>query len=221
MGGSAITSYVVTCTAPGRTTKTATVKRTVHTAKLTALVAGSTYTCTVVAINAAGTGPASSPFTFVADRLPGPPTAVVAARGDSQFTVTWAPPVANGSSAVTGYSLDCSYLSGGVKTAISIPGPIVSPITVTGATNGTTYTCLVSVHNVLGSSPAVKKTVVPSTTPGAPTAVTATAKATSATITWAPPSDNGGSAVTGYVVRCASSTTIRRRTSRPPPAPSP
>ena len=85
----------------------------------------------------------------------------------------------------------------------------MSPVTVTGATNGTLYTCQVTAHNAVGDSPAAKKTVTPSTTPGAPTSVTATAQSASALFAWAPPAGNGGAAVTAYVVRCVSGLSVR------------
>ena len=42
--------------------------------------------------------------------------------------------------------------------------------------------------------------MTPATVPGAPTGVTATAGNAQATVTFAPPANNGGSAITGYTV---------------------
>jgi hypothetical protein len=69
--------------------------------------------------------------------------------------------------------------------------------------NGTTYTFTVTATNAIGTSPAsaASNQVTPSnvTAPLAPTAVTATAGAGSATISWTPP-NNGGSPITSYTV---------------------
>ena len=78
---------------------------------------------------------------------------------------------------------------------------------VTGLTNGTGYEFQVAAQNAVGTGPnsALSTVVVPATVPGAPliaTAASGTAGgAITATANWNIPTSNGGSAVTGYVVR--------------------
>lgn len=126
---------------------------------------------------------------------PDAPTIGVATRGNAQVSVAFTPGASNGA-AITGY------------TATSSPGGItatgsVSPIVVTGLTNGTAYTFTVHAENAVGTSPesAASAAVTPATVPGAPTIGTATPGNTTATINWTAPAGNGGSAVTGYLVK--------------------
>jgi len=130
--------------------------------------------------------------------VPGAPTGVSATAGNAQATVTFAAPVSNGGSAITGY------------TVISSPGGFTatgstSPITVTGLTNGTAYTFTVTATNANGTSPASSASnsatpSAPSTVPGTPTGISATAGNAQATVTFTAPVSNGGSAITGYTI---------------------
>jgi len=94
----------------------------------------------------AGSGTASSAnYTIAIATAPGVPTAVTAAAGNGQVTVTFTPPVSNGGAPITGY------------TVTSSPGGITatgtgSAITVTGLTNGTAYTFTVTATNAVGTS---------------------------------------------------------------------
>jgi hypothetical protein len=78
---------------------------------------------------------------------------------------------------------------------------------VSGLTNGSGYRFQVAAQNAAGTGPnsALSTVVVPATVPGAPVIGTASSGAAggavTATANWTPPTTNGGSAVTGYVVR--------------------
>lgn len=75
--------------------------------------------------------------------VPGVPTNVTAASGDGQATVTFQEPADHGDSPITGYTVTSS--PGGI-TANSTG----TSITVTGLTNGTSYTFIVNAMNSLG-----------------------------------------------------------------------
>jgi hypothetical protein len=194
-GGSSITSYTVTSSPGGKTTSGASSPITV-----TGLTNWITYTFTVTATNAIGTGPASSPSNSVtpvdsAYTVPGPPTGVVATAGNAQATVNFTAPALDGGKPITSYTVTSSP-GGKMATATS------SPITMTGLTNGKTYTFTVKATNAIGTGPASSpsNSVTPATKPGPPTGVVATAGNAQATVNFTAPVSDGGSSITSYTV---------------------
>ena len=190
-GGSAIIGYTVTSN-PGNITKTGTSSPLI----VTGLTNGTSYTFTVVATNAIGNSVPSTASTAVTPAtVPNVPTSVSAVAGNTQATVSFTAPTNNGGSAITGY------------TVISNPGNIsqigtASPLTVAGLTNGTSYTFTVVATNAIGISAtsAASSVVTPATVPNVPTSVSAVAGNTQATVSFTAPTNNGGSAITGYTV---------------------
>ncbi|MHB8664205.1 MAG: fibronectin type III domain-containing protein [Acidimicrobiales bacterium] len=195
-GGGPITSYTVTASPGGQS---ATAAGTATSATVTGLTNGTSYTFTVYATNAAGNSPSSSPSNAVTPYgLPAAPTNVSASPGNARATVSWSPASNNGST-ITSYTVTSS----GGQTATACGG--CTSATVTGLTNGVTYTFTVTATNAAGTgapsqpSNAVTPTA-PATAPGSPTNVTASAGNAQATVSWTPPSSNGGSAITSYSV---------------------
>ena len=198
-GGSPITGYTVT----GLPSGSAIVAGSSTSATVNNLTNGTSYTFTVTATNAVGTGPASPPSSAVspgaAVTAPGAPTNVTAVAGDGSATVSWTAPASNGGSPITGYTITGSP-DGSAATNGS-----ASSVIVTGLTNGSGYTFTVTATNAVGPGPASSpsSSVTPgaaATAPGAPTNVTAVAGDGSATVSWTAPASNGGSPITGYAV---------------------
>ena len=140
--GSPITLYEVTSSPRASTCTSTTTSCTV-----TNLTNGTSYTFTVTATNAIGTGPASSPSNAVTPSgAPGRPANVSATAGNAAATVTWTAAPTNGSP-ITGYTVTSSP---GGKTCTSSS----TSCTVTGLTNGTSYTFTVTATNAIGTGPA-------------------------------------------------------------------
>jgi hypothetical protein len=196
-GGSVITSYTVTSKPGGITASGASSPLIV-----TGLTNGITYTFSVKATNAVGTGAASAASNSVKPTgplaAPGAPVIGTATAGNAQASVRFAAPTSNGGSAIIIY------------TATSNPSGITasgasSPIAVTGLTNGTVYTFTVKATNAAGTgaASAASNAVTPSaplTVPGAPTISSATAGNAQASVIFTAPAANGGSAIISYTV---------------------
>ena len=79
--------------------------------------------------------------------IPGAPTNLTAVAGNAQATFTFTAPANNGGSPITSYRVDCN------SPLVSASGA-TSPITVTGLTNGSNYSCVALAINALGNGPA-------------------------------------------------------------------
>jgi large repetitive protein len=215
-GGTPITGYTVTSsggqtcivgTVTGVTGSTPAYAGSLN-CTVTGLTAKTSYTFTVTATNAAGTGVASSPSTAVTAGIPGIVTGVSGtSNANAQSVVSWTAPT-NGGAVITGYTVTSS--SGqtcivGTVTGVTGSTPAYAGslnCTVTGLTNGNSYTFTVTATNVNGTSPpsAASAAVVPSTVPSAPTGVSGTSNANAqSVVSWTAPS-TGGAPISGYTV---------------------
>jgi hypothetical protein len=73
-----------------------------------------------------------------------------------------------------------------------------SPFTISGLTNGTSYTINIVALNAIGTSAPASITGIPVGTPGAVTNLTGTPANNSASLSWEAPSDTGGVAIASY-----------------------
>jgi alpha-tubulin suppressor-like RCC1 family protein len=210
-GGSAITGYVVTATDHtnagngGETCSTGGALA----CTVSALTNGDSYTFTVTATNGAGTGPSSAASVAVVPyTVPDPPVAVAAAPGNRFAAIAWSAPF-DGGRAISQYDVtatDHTTSANGGETC-STSGSI--GCTVSGLTDGDSYTFTVTATNSTGmsnpSSPS--SAVTPATVPDAPTGVTGTPGDTTVDVSWTAPGFDGGSAINGYSVTATDQTT--------------
>jgi hypothetical protein len=172
---------------------------------ITSLSNGTSYTYRIAAITEWGRARFSDSVTVIPATTPGAPTSVVGVRGNQSVDLTWTAPVSNGGHAISDYTIEYRAGSGSWNTFAHSASSATS-ITVTGLTNGTSYTFRVSSVTDMGSSAAstVSGSVTPLGTPAAPTSFSATYGNTNSALTWTAPSDNGGSVITDYTIEYSS-----------------
>jgi len=197
-GAAAITNYTVT-SLPDGITATGTRSPIV----VVGLANDTAYTFTMTTKNASGMSTVSTPSNSITPRAslalssPSSPMVGTATAGNAQAVVSFTASANDGGSAITGYTLTSS------PSGITAIGT-ASPITVTGLSNGVSYTFSVTARNIIGTS-------VPSSPSNSviPTALTlatppgigiATAGDAQATVSFTAPTNDGGSPVTSYRV---------------------
>ena len=142
-GGAPIDSYTVTSIPDGLTAT-----GTASPILVTGLTNGTTYAFTVHATSRVGSGPESAPSPLVrytSSTALSPPLNVTALAGNGSATVDFHAPLDDGGSPVQSYTVTAS--PGGVTAT----GP-AGPLTVTGLTNGVSYTFTVVAANANGTS---------------------------------------------------------------------
>jgi hypothetical protein len=125
------------------------------------------------------------------------PTSLSAIPTNTNVAISFTAPSNNGGSPITNYEYS---FNNSTWTALS-PADAVSPVTVSGLTQNTAYTIYLRAVNIFGSGPG--STVLSFTTQGVPvngptSLALVSVTTSSATISFTPPSNNGGSAITNY-----------------------
>lgn len=124
-----------------------------------------------------------------------------ATTNNAQISLVWSAPSSNGGSAITNYKIYKST-SSGTETLFTTIGNVTS-YNDTSVTNGQTYFYKVTAVNSVGESSLSNEVSATPTAPAAapqpPTGLTSTATSSSQiNLSWTAPSNNGGSAITGY-----------------------
>jgi hypothetical protein len=135
----------------------------------------------------------------------GTPTINSSSAVNGQLSIPFTAPLTNGGAAITGYK----YSLDNGSTWSSLISTTTGPIVITGLTNGQTYQVKIRAVNSYGDgspSTAVSLTPVALTVPGAPTMKSATVTGTDLEIEldWDAPTDDGGAAISDYVIEYSS-----------------
>jgi titin len=199
-GGTQIIGYVVERSIDNGvtwTTVTANSGSAVTSALVSGLSNGASVAFRVSAINSAGAGAVSGVTTATPRTVPGAPASLGVTVGDGSVVLIWTAPLSDGGSSVTSYTVERSLDGGASWTAITTVNALTT--TVSGLANGSVYVFRVRATNVAGSgASSAVVTATPLTAPGQPVGAIATAGDSSVMLTWAAPTTDGGSPVTGY-----------------------
>ena len=165
------------------------------------LLASTTYTYRVSAINSIGT---SSPSSTVSVTVSQPPTGLKATTvSPSQINLSCIAPTSNDGSAITGYKIERST-DGGTTWNTIVASTLHSWYSDYFLSASTTYTYRVSAINAIGTSlPSItaSATTSPATVPDPPRYLTPTVVSPSQiNLSWWKPVNSGGSAITGYKI---------------------
>ena len=162
-----------------------------------------TGTCTVTASSAgdpsyAAASDVSRSFT-ISPVVAGTPSITSVSFGDSSVTVAFIAPGFVGGDAIDAYQV-VATASGGVVTKPDCA--TTSPCTITGLTNGVSYTLTVAALNAAGVGPAstASPAVTPATIPDAVSALSTTPGNTQLVVDWSQATSFGGGTFTRYEV---------------------
>ena len=219
-GGSVITNYEYS-TNGGSTYKSRATTGTISPLVITtvsngaeSLVNGTNYNVRIRAVNAIGKSVATSSTGAIPRTVPGAPTSVSGTAGNTQVSLTWVAPVTNGGSVITDYVVESST-DGSTYTVFADGHSTKTSATVTGLTNGTSYTFWVSATNIWGSSAtsAISGLATPvETVPSAPTGISITSGDVSLSVAFTA-GPTGGPAITSYKYSTDGGLTFRTRDS--------
>ncbi len=192
-GAAAISDYIIQYSSNGGSTWTSDDTGSTSTsATVSGLTNGAGYIFEVEAVNSVGDGPFSTPSgTLTPSGPPGAPVIISATPEDGALQVSFTPPVST--APITGYLYQLDGSGPWLPTSAAS-----SPLTISGLTDGTTYSVEIEAVNSIGAgSPSSPVSQTPVALPGAPTITSVQVGAGSASIAFTPGSD-GGSAITGY-----------------------
>ena len=141
-----------------------------------------------------------SSFPTAVAGVPDAPTGVTAAASADGVSLSWTAPLGDGGALVAGFQI-YRAASSGAEALLTTVG-LESSYTDSAVSPGATYFYYVRAVNSVGPgapSDEVSGTI-PTTGPGRPGTLFASASGTSITLGWSKPSVTGGSAITGYIL---------------------
>jgi fibronectin type 3 domain-containing protein len=160
---------------------------------------GCTYHYKVTAYSDYVEGPMSEEVSALYDHALSEPYNVNLSPGADSILVTWSAPNSTGSSPIVEYWVFWGT-SPGARTYSASAGTLLS-YTITGVVQGTNYYVTIAANNSAGRGPFSSEVhILAPTVPDAVGSLDVTRGDGQAIISWEPPSEDGGSAVTKYVI---------------------
>jgi len=198
-GGSAVSSYKI-YRGTSLTTLLFLVSVTQTSYQDLGLTNGQSYFYKISSVNSVGEGAQSAAVNAIPFSIPSVPLSLTATGGNGGVSLGWSAPFSNGGSPVLRYHIYWSLTGAAPWTMIdSLSAGLVYAHT--GLTNGQTYYYQVAAVNAAGEGPRTATvSATPRTVPSAPTTISATGGVGVVSLTWAAPTDDGGSSLTKYSV---------------------
>jgi hypothetical protein len=205
--GSVISDYLVQYSGNSGSSWT-TLSRTASTSRsatVSGLNNGGTYQFRVAAVTNFGNSVYSSAISATPGTLPETATTLTGTPANQGVNLTWSAPSSDGGYAISDYLIEYRLGTGSWNT-FSHTASSSTSISVTGLSNGSSYTFRVSAINQLGTGPLslISSSITPRTTPSAPGSLSATGINSGVVLSWTTPSSDGGSALTDYVAEYSS-----------------
>ncbi|WP_204986521.1 fibronectin type III domain-containing protein [Actinotalea caeni] len=169
---------------------------------VTGLTAGVPFGFRVRAANAVGPGTWSEVVWATPLGVPAAPAVVSVTAGAAAMTLTWTHPTSDGGAPLTRYLVEVSDDAGATWVTGAELAPGATSATIASLVNGVVHRARVVAENAVGrSAPSSVVEVTPRTVASAPQRVTVTPGKAAVTVSWSAPVDDGGAAVTAYVVQ--------------------
>lgn len=169
---------------------------------LSGLTNGTSYAVKLIAVTSAGDSLPSAAVTVTPATAASAPTITSITPGNASASIAFSSG-ATGGSPITNY--EYSTDGGASWTALS-PANTVTPLSISGLSNGTTYSVKIRAVTAVGAGAASSAvSVTPRTVPGAPSLTDALPSSAVVNLTWSAPSSTGGSAITGYTIQQSTS----------------
>lgn len=202
-GDSPITGYLIQKSTDGTTwVDVATVAQTVFTYTVGSLTKGVYYDFKITAINAIGNSTSPTLLSATAVTVPGALAANDHTPKDLGVELTWSAPTDNGGQAITGYRIESST-DGTTWASVTTLASTARSYLVSSLIKGNSYNFRVVALNAIGASdnPAALNSYTAVAKPGNSATPGGTKKDLSFDLTWSAPADDGGSAITNYVIQ--------------------
>ena len=167
---------------------------------------GQTYYYQITAVNIVGEGVKSDTVHRTLSSAPGPLLDFQAVASASRVNLTWMAPSDNGGSAITGYLIYRSLVSGQETFLQQVT--LSTTFQDSNLANGVAYYYQVSAVNAFGEGQRSNELArTPTAVLGPPTSVTATPSNSSTYLSWTAPVNTGGSPATSYKIYRGTSAT--------------